>query len=196
MNYGIQNILYDACWAHAEDIDRELKAAYVRGIKRDLLENNEYYQDLESFRNNLPATPPARMPDIVLSVQTHRMEVGLVVNQNLMNSTRYVFRTKENQSAFLTNSSGEVEPLTFPLLFPHGERGWGSDLKEHNIQLMPYLAARLLQPERDLEYTLANGQDGFLNRFDLFSRLSQYFVLEGNFSNIDIVSTYSCWNSY
>ena len=191
MNCGISNILYDASWAHAEDINRELIQSFVRGIKRDLLNNNEYYQDLESFRNSLPATPPARMPDIVLNVQTHRMEVGLVVNQNLMNSTRYVFRTKENQSAFLTNSSGEVEPLTFPLLFPNGERGWGSDLKVYNIQLMPYIAARLLQPERDLEHTLANGQDVFLNRFDLFSRLSQYFVLEGNFSNIDIVSPYS-----
>ena len=181
MNSGISNILYDAAVAHAEDIRKDLIPNFVNRIESDLIENNEYYQDLVLFRENLPATAPAaaRTADIDVNVHTHRMEVSIVINQNLTNRTVYQFRTKNNQNAFLTNSSSEVEALTFPLFFPYGERGWGSDLKQFNIQLMPYVAARLLQPERDLPYTLVNGQDIYLNRFDLMSRLAQYYVLEG-----------------
>jgi hypothetical protein len=76
-----------------------------------------------------------------------------------------------------------VEPLCYPLLFPHGERGWSKDLPD--CDFMSYLANRLNMPEDDL---MAANQDGVLihvNRFQLFARLSQYYAVESVSRAID-----------
>jgi hypothetical protein len=48
-----------------------------------------------------------------------------------------------------------VEPLFFPILFPHGKRGWTNDLKDR-ITAEEYVMWRLLMPEQyGSEYTTA-----------------------------------------
>jgi len=71
----------------------------------------------------------------------------------------------------------QVEPLCYPLLFPCGERGWGSDLKQ--CDFMSYLANRLLMPEQGLwAWNKDRSRHINVNRFQLFARLAQYFAVE------------------
>ena len=44
-------------------------------------------------------------------------------------------------------TSEKVEPLFFPILFPHGKRGWTNDLKDR-ITAEEYVMWRLLMPEK------------------------------------------------
>jgi hypothetical protein len=70
-----------------------------------------------------------------------------------------------------------VEPLCYPLLFPHGERGWSKQLQK--CDFMRYLANRLLMPEEGLQLPNKDGTRMLkVNRFQIFSRLAQYYVVE------------------
>jgi hypothetical protein len=44
-------------------------------------------------------------------------------------------------------NSEKVEPLCFPLLFPHGEAGYTNNQKDHISQLQ-YVMARIPRPEK------------------------------------------------
>jgi len=80
--------------------------------------------------------------------------------------------------------SKKLEPLVYPMLFPHGENGWNKDIQSE-IKYLPYLASRLLMPETDPSfpggYLLRENKHGKLlptNRFQLMSRVTQHYVVE------------------
>ncbi len=53
-----------------------------------------------------------------------------------------------NDVSSVCMTSKKVEPLFFPILFPHGERGWTNDLLKDRITAEEYLMWRLLMPEK------------------------------------------------
>ena len=143
---------------------------------------NPYVQDLvlcrDYFRQSAGQEQDVTAVTTHLNVMTHRLEIGVLLNQDQSLPTIYQYRTQDNQNVFLRTDSDETEALLYPLLFPFGERGWGANLKRAGIQLMQYIAARMMQPELDLSYT--NDTNEFhVNRFDVMARLSQYWLLDG-----------------
>jgi hypothetical protein len=91
---------------------------------------------------------------------------------------RFYYRLREDScSKDIDSTHKYVEPLCYPLLFPYGERGWGSDLK--GCDFMNYLANRLLMPEPGLLLPNKAGTRMInVNRFQIFSRLAQYYAVE------------------
>ena len=62
---------------------------------------------------------------------------------------------QNGRTGYIDMDDPDVEPLTYTLLFQHGERGYGAnDIK--NIPFNKYLASRLLRPEH-LGYKNVNG---------------------------------------
>ena len=87
----------------------------------------------------------------------------------------------------IPTTSNEIEPLCYPLLFPYGESGWSVNLSidDKKIECMSYLASRILKPEIGL-YALNHNNDLInVNRFQLLSRLMQYYVVESVSRAID-----------
>ena len=118
-----------------------------------------------------------------INSETNRFEVGVLISHDNPGCLEY--RYKLNGETFTVPTlSSQLEPLVYPLLFPHGEKGWS---KETKIDYLPYLASRLLMPEKDSE-----SNNGYLqrwnkagthllttNRFQLMARVSQHFIAEG-----------------
>jgi len=207
---GMANFVHDGLTGHVGEVnsgargaDHELKLFpdYVTLLAEELKDINPYMHDFAAIGAAiLERQGDEQIPiyNSKLNVATHRLEVGIMLNHDLRAGVVYQYRTKDNATDFADASSNQVEPLCYPLLFPYGEFGWGAELKQHKIQLMPYLAARLLQPEmRDLRMPPATDieeryyalnvwnkhdtRELNVNRFQLMSRLSQYWLVEGIF---------------
>jgi hypothetical protein len=120
-----------------------------------------------------------------MNANASKLHVGVLLNHDLVNGVTYQYGTQENKTK-ITADHYEVEPLCFPFFFPYGERGWGADLKASKIHLTAYLAARMLQPE-NIEKVRNEVGDKLisLNRFQLMSRLGQYFLVEGVSRSLD-----------
>ena len=74
-------------------------------------------------------------------------------------------------------------PLAYPLLFPHGDLGWGRDFASgqdytYGCYHADYLRYRMLMPEPDLQMTSQSGQQIAVNRFQLLSRIGQVFLVD------------------
>ena len=118
-----------------------------------------------------------------INKQTNRFEVGVVISHDNPGEIVYTYKLHDETFKVPTMSS-QLEPLVYPLLFPHGENGWSKAL---TIKYLPYLASRLLMPEKDPE-----SESGWLqrmnkegtrmlktNRFQLMSRVTQHYIVEG-----------------
>ena len=101
----------------------------------------------------------------------------------------------------IRSTSDVVEPLCYVLLFPYGERGWTTDMSK-KVGFMQYMCSRFKMPEKtfpsefEQNVDMNNGEIvenpyGLLrqwnkagtkllatNRFQLMSRLSQYYQVE------------------
>ena len=97
-------------------------------------------------------------------------------------------------------TSGQTEPLLYPLLRPYGEKGWDSDLTKWGLNIPAYVTSMLLMPEMTpLEDWGSDRREGasvdpFLkilkwfnhdvskrlptNRFQLSARLKQYWLVD------------------
>ena len=205
---GMANFVHDGLSAHVRGVNSRARSAdgelklfpdYVNLLAEELKEINPYLKDFAAIGAaimELEGEEPIPIYNSSLSVQTHRLEVGILLNQDAGRGVVYQYKTIGNKTDFADANSRQVEPLCYPLLFPNGELGWGAELKRHKIQLMPYLAARLLQPEmKDLndppDLTSVKALDclrvwnkfgthqQYVNRFQCMSRLSQYWLVEG-----------------
>jgi hypothetical protein len=200
-NCGMANFIYDGLNSHISDINNRrvqqtINQEIAEIIKESLIDVNPYVQDFQIIGEKLlsmNSDQPIPIYTASLDVQTHNLEVSILINQNPNSGVVYKFRTKDNQNEFLNANSDEVEPLCYPLLFPDGMRGWGSNLKRYKIHLMPYLAARLLQPEPSLYIYNQDGTKNLnVNRFNLMSRLTQYWLVDSKifYTFIYILYTY------
>ena len=100
---------------------------------------------------------------------------------------RYRLKGENNEREIKANDP-RCEPLCYPLFHPYGEPGYSDILlKTHKIKFAAYLRCRLLQPELNLTTTNKSGEitDLAVNRFNLMSRLSQYYIVENLSRSID-----------
>ncbi len=101
--------------------------------------------------------------------QTGEMMIQMTAHNNDVSS---VYMTSE-----------KVEPLFYPILFPHGERGWTNDLKDR-ITAEEYAMWRILMPEKyGSEYMTAIAVGPPFERLD--SRTGYPFLPDQNSSEIE-----------
>jgi hypothetical protein len=88
-------------------------------------------------------------------------------------------------------TSGFLEPISYPLLFPYGEKGWSSDIK-NTLGFLPYLASRILMPEYNEDgskFTCPSKFDPNVrihcNRFQAAARLKQVYLVDMVSRSID-----------
>jgi hypothetical protein len=135
-----------------------------------------------------------------LNVQTSTMEVGCMLSDESEGNIVYKFNVK-GMSHTISSASDVVEPLCYVLLFPFAEKGWSRDISK-SVGFMSYMCSRFKMPERtysssfdpvinaELDYETDNPH-GLLrqwnknetkllaiNRFQLMTRLSQYYLVE------------------
>jgi hypothetical protein len=148
----------------------------------------------------VPDETAVRQITASLNVQTSLMEVGCILSDESQGNIVYKFNVK-NMGHTINSASDIVEPLCYVLLFPFGERGWCRDLSKR-VGFMQYMCSRFKMPERtfysdfdpksnsELELAVDNPH-GLLrqwnkdrskllatNRFQLMTRLSQYYQVE------------------
>jgi len=147
-----------------------------------------------------------------LNNETSIMDVGCLLSDNSEGNIVYKFTTKGNGSQTIRGDSNLVEPLCYTLLFPYGERGWSKHL-DNKISFFNYMRGRFKMPEKTIasdsdpphNNTSSAGsipvQQGLLrqwtksttnpkllatNRFQLMTRLSQYYQVEQLSRAIDV----------
>ena len=81
--------------------------------------------------------------------ETNAFEVGVIISHDNPGVLHYEYKLR-NENFRVPLHCKTLEPVVYPLLFPHGEHGWSTDIKE-TVKYLPYLASRLLLPERDPE---------------------------------------------
>lgn len=103
-----------------------------------------------------------------------------------LRGNRIMIITRKNLN-FSTNiqcTDCKLEPISYPLLFPRGEDGWGASIRAI-IPFPKYLACRMLMPESDLIVTNQGGKVIAVNRFQLMARLGQTFLVDNLSRAID-----------
>jgi hypothetical protein len=157
-------------------------------LYEELLHNNLYCRELRRIGATILKAENdefsnAQSIQAQINSQTNRFEVGVIISHD--NPGQMIYKYNLNNESFsIPTMSSQLEPLVYPLLYPHGENGWN---KQTKINFMPYLASRFLMPERDSEsptgflQRLNKAGDKMLptNRFQLMSRVAQHFVVEG-----------------
>ena len=96
------------------------------------------------------------------------------------NRVKIITRKNQTFTTTIQCTDSKLEPISYPLLFPRGEDGWGAAIRA-TVQFPKYLACRMLMPEPDLILTNQGGKEIAVNIFQIMARLTQTF-LGDNFS--------------
>src|SRR3546814_6635795 len=83
----------------------------------------------------------------------------------------------QEQPQYLRGNDPLRDPLCYPLLLPHGDLGWGLD-NTYDCEHAEYLRYRMLIPEEGLEMQTQSRQRYVVNRFQLFSRVAQVYLVD------------------
>ena len=126
-----------------------IRSAAANGIRKLLCGVNPYLKELTDLKGYIAdqQAGPQYSSRINVTVQDH--EIGVIRHQNQVDMPLYSFSLGgdvQNRQGFIHSSSNQVEPLLYPLLFPYGELGWGSNLMRQNskVPLLEYLKSRIL----------------------------------------------------
>ena len=159
----------------------------MAGLFEEFIENNPYCKELNRIGTVISqtgiVTDDVQIVQAQINSETNKFEVGVLISHDNPGALEYQYKLN-GETITIPTLSSKLEPLVYPVLFPHGEDGW---CKDTNIKYLTYLASRLLMPELDSE-----SENGFLqrlnkdgskllntNRFQLMSRVSQHFIVEG-----------------
>ena len=123
-------------------------------------------------------------------VACHRFDVSSIIQDDVggVRSMNYRFRL-HGQYNDIKGDDKNLEPILYPLLYPYGEHGWSTELyRTKKILFNEYVRAKVLMPDlinhniHDPEYIhLYNHNDTFrrrVSRYQIMSRLGQYFIVE------------------
>jgi len=142
--------------------DAEIDAA--RGVRR---RRNEPLPALHLTTR----TNPREIAAVIVHGDDHRPE-ALEGRPSII-----VYPTDDGEPQYLRNDNPLREPLAYPLLFPHGDLGWGLD-NTFDCDHAEYLRYRMLMPEQDLDMSTQSRQRLHVNRFQLLSRIGQVYLVD------------------
>jgi len=135
-----------------------------------------------------------------LNVQTSTLEVGCMLSDESEGNIVYKFSLK-GMGNTIRSDSDLIEPLCYVLLFPFAEKGWCTDIRE-TVGFVSYMYSRFKIPEQTYESAFDEVSNEEIpweednpykllrkwnkdhtkllatNRFQLMTRVSQYFLVE------------------
>ena len=116
------------------DLFNELKSIYH--YVRDCIAIGNHVRDELTLQTNLTTTS---------------LEIATIISEEAGRpNRRIIFQLKgQERPNSISVQSSRMEPLCYPLFFPYGESGWGSEIRK-DIKFNNYLMHRLLLPEKDM----------------------------------------------
>jgi len=187
-----------------ERVDSDIKDSVPRTLWDTLHESNRFVQSCQIIgrafevvnNQNYPedAYEPAEIaftPEVIGQINStvnvpHLLDVAAVTDENIVGHRviRFKVRGSSNWSQ-IPGTHEHIEPLSYPLLFLNGEDGWGKNVSKE-VHFSDYIVSRMLMPEEGLYFRNALETKWILsNRFQLFARLGQYWLVDSVSRNID-----------
>jgi len=125
--------------------------SFLKDIYAELMENNAICHDCEQIGQFAETYMHANSTTNALATineTTSYLDVAQITSNSAAGNRIITFHRKgERQATSLSCTDMMWEPFIYPLLFFHGERGWGADIRK-TIKYTDYLIARLLCPEK------------------------------------------------
>ena len=166
----------------------------LKYFKEYLIENNPYVRDCIAVGDYV--TQQHENDDSVmlceeLNQRTSKFDVGSVSALGQEGNRCVVYKVKTDEEWSIDSAlRNTMEPLCYPLLFQHGEIGWGYQEDHKTIDLRTYLSSRILRPEyvTDPENTFepnrlfrinnVHDEPVLCNRLQAMAKLGQAYVTD------------------
>ena len=206
---GLEYFTFDALEAlqqHGASMNKEskfgehVKSSFLQQLFEELKCSNYLVQDCEQIGQELTRLNPtadqssARQVMAQLNTLTSALDVAAITSDRTTGERTLTYKLKGNNKATCIPSSHSLmEPLSYPLLFPNGEDGWGTSTNR-DLKFSDYLLSRMLMPEKahgsipeQLLYcqNKAKTHDLPVNRFQLMARLGQTYLVDMTSRAID-----------
>jgi hypothetical protein len=184
-----------------------LQTHFLKKLYAELLDCNYFVQDCELVGSAIAdhTVPASYHADIQLradiNIKTNVFDIAAITSDATTGERILTYKLKTcTKASYIPSTSGYLEPLSYPLLFPYGENGWSTDIAKE-IPFTTYLCSRMLCPElRDSgeQLTSTNKADDRLipvNRFQLMARLGQLYLVDMTSRVIDFRLHYQKMNA-
>ena len=201
---GLHYFLYDAqasLMNHSDilnqnyesDGNRRIYPEFLQMLFSELQQNNILVEDIEMIgRISNSFTPLTNSTNIVshLITLTSHFDVAAISSIDVPgNRILKIHRKGSTDTNTIHTTDNKLEPLSYPLLFPYGEDGWGESIRKI-IKFPKYLLSRMLMGEKKEDGTnlMMLNREGHLitvNRFQIMSRLGQTFLVDNLSRAID-----------
>jgi len=131
-------------------------------------------------------------PNFILSLNARTSHFDIASISSTEASANRILKIRRKGSSTTTTiqvTDCKLEPLSYPLLFPFGENGWGDNIRK-SIRFTSYLLSRMLMGEKNNDGTQLQKQNKkgklvSVNRFQLMSRLGQTYLVDNVSRAID-----------
>jgi len=166
---------------------------YLRTLFLELQHINVLVQEVErigqfSLNPNTDITSSNILVD--LNTRTSYFDVAAITSNDVKGNRILTIRRKgSTTTSTIGTTDSKLEPLSYPLLFPYGEDGWGEHIRK-NIKFPQYILSRLLMGEKNEDgsrLVLLNRENKEIsvNRFQIMSRLAQTYLVDNISRAID-----------
>jgi len=166
---------------------------FLQLIYKELQEKNTLVQEIESiglFSRSQEININRHNMFVELNARTSHFDVAAITSDDIRgNRTLTITRKGSNQTSTIATTDNKLEPLSYPLLFPYGEDGWGESIRK-SIKFPKYLLSRMLMGEKNIDGTSLSflNRKGIMitvNRFQLMCRLGQTYLVDNLSRAID-----------
>ena len=179
----IKNSILQTLWDTLHERNRFVQSCQILGKAVEVV-NNQNPEDGYLPANELFTT------EVIAQINSvnapHLLDVASVTDDSVIGQRIIRFKLKgSNEWNNLPVTHHHLEPLTYPLLFLDGEDGWGINVSK-TVHFPDYIVSRMLMPEEGIFVrNEANTKWIPANRFQLFARISQYWLCDCVSRNID-----------
>jgi len=202
---GLHYFLFDAqenLLSHGEKLNvgisgeesaRRIYPNFLRTLFLELQDINILVQEIEriGYFSLDPNTDITSQNILVeLNTRTSHFDVAAITSNDVTGNRILTIRRKgSNSTSFIGTTDSKLEPISYPLLFPYGEDGWGEIIRK-NIKFPQYLLSRMIMGEKNddgSQLVLRNraNEEITVNRFQLMSRLGQTYLVDNLSRAID-----------
>lgn len=117
--------LYDEREREAHGREWDVETTWTRAVRGDLDEVNPYVRQLQMFER-VPSETTSALEIFDASSNGDFAAIMHAANTTTIRPRSIlIWRNSEERPAFVSILTRHYEPLQYPILFPHGTRGWG-----------------------------------------------------------------------
>ena len=132
---------------------------------------------------------PLPVPNLIQTINdsTTYLDIGIIKGDQINGERGIRFVPKGNNTSLTIKLESErLEPFSYPLLFSHGEDGWGKKCKPE-VQINQYIMSKILKCEGiSIPSLLVSEHRLLVNRFQAMARLGQVWIVDNVSRMIDM----------